>query len=137
MSVAPLASYISALALLVTPQLFAQSHGTFTAQVSIVNLVANPKNFEGKYIQISGVAYFDSKSAINAICLSRDDKRAANGTNCIFLYFGPSIKDMDRLNDKYVFAQGVFRGYDHGHLGSFAGSLDKVDRVEAIRWLIK
>lgn len=108
-----------------------------TPDVSIILLIANPSNYDGKYIRIKGVSYFDSRGSINAICLTRDDKRAANGANAIFLYFSPSIKEADKLNDKYVLAQGVFRAHDHGHLGSFAGSLDAVDRVEAIKFIIK
>ncbi len=108
-----------------------------TPEVSLVSLIANPDKFDGKYIRIMGVAYFDSKGSINAICLTREDKRRANGRNAIFLYFSPSIKNADKLNDKYVLAQGIFRAADRGHLSSFAASLDEVDRVEEITVNVK
>ena len=83
------------------------------------------------------MAYFHNISAINAIYLTREDKRTANSTNAIFLEFAPSIRNADKLNDKFVFAQGIFRANDKGHLGCFAASLVEVDRVEAITRDIK
>lgn len=108
-----------------------------TPDVSIISLIANPSKYDGKYIRIQGVAYFDSGVYINGLFLSRDDKQSANGQNAIFIRFAQEIKKADGLNDKFVFVQGVFRSRDHGHLDSFAGSLIDVDRVEPVKHLIR
>jgi hypothetical protein len=136
---------IAAVLLLVSQQLYSGREPDFskikpdfdTPDVSLVSLIANPEKFHGKYIRTKGVAYFHSIRAINAIFLTREDKRCANSANAIFLEFGPSIRNPDKLNDKFVGAQGIFGAHDHGHLGYFPASLVKVDRVEAITADIK
>jgi hypothetical protein len=100
--------------------------------VSLISLIATPDKYDGKYIRIAGIGYFDSKGAVNAVFLTREDKRKANGANAIFLNFGPTIKNADKLNDKFVVVQGTFVAHNRGHLGFFAASLYGVDRVTAI-----
>lgn len=119
-------------------QSFAQSHrAADTPEVSLVRLIANPEKYDGKYIRIEGLAYFDSEHYINGIFLSREDREMANGRNAIFVTFSPSIRDADHLNNQFVLAQGVFRANDRGHLSAFASTLADVDRVEAVRPLVR
>ena len=101
--------------------------------VSLVSLIATPEKYDGKYIRIAGVGYFDSKGGLNAIFLTREDKRKANGANGIFLNFDSSVSKGDTLNDKFVVAQGVFAAQNHGHLGAFAASLNNVDRLVEVK----
>ncbi len=134
------AAQVAALSLLLTQRSPAASErqpAHLTPDVSLVSLIATPEKFDGQYIRIMGIAYFDSKGSINAVCLTREDKRKANGMNAIFLYFSPSVTNADKLNDKYVMVQGVFRTHDRGHLNSFAASLDQVDRLEEITVNVK
>ena len=110
---------------------------TETANVSLISLIANPTKYDGKYIRILGVAYFDGPHYINAIYLTREDKRKANSSNSIFVEFAPSIGNEDRLNDKFVLAQGIFRASYHGHAGVFPSSITDVDRVEAVEGVVR
>ena len=109
----------------------------YTPDVSLISLIATPEKFDGKYVRISGVAYFDQKANLYSIFLTREDKRRANGANSIFLYLAPSLGNVSGLNDKFVLAQGVFRAQDHGRLNSFAAALAEVDRVKEITVEVK
>ena len=106
-------------------------------EVSLIRLIANPEKYDGKPVMIEGVAYLDSKDGINAIFLTREDKRAGNGVNGIFLIFSPSISGMDRLNDRYVFARGIFRANMKGHLDSFSASLTDVTLIKPLQMDVK
>jgi hypothetical protein len=108
-----------------------------TPDVSLISLIAIPEKFDGKYIRISGVGYFDSKGAVAAVFLTREDKLNGNTKDAIFLYLKESLKNTDRFNNKFVVAQGVFRAADRGHLNFFSASLADVDRVSEITSTVK
>src|ERR1044072_1835706 len=91
--------------------------------VSIVSLIATPEKYDGKYIRVLGIAYLDSKNFINAIYLTREDKLKANDVNGVFLYLPAPGPRTDRLNGRFVVAQGIFRSDEKGHLHKFPGSL--------------
>ena len=123
-----------ALACLLAGSVQAEEHrAADTPDVSLVSLIATPEKYDGKYVRIRGVAYFDSKYYINAVFLTREDKRRANSSNAIFVRFARSIGSADHLNDKFVLLQGTFRVADKGHLGVFGATLTEVDRVEAVK----
>ena len=106
-------------------------------KVSLVQLIANPEKYDGQYVTVRGVAYFDSKYYINAIYLTRNDKRGANSPSAVFLYFAPSIRQADHLNDQFVFVRGKFQANAKGHLQAFSSSLVDVDLVRAVKVRIK
>jgi len=91
--------------------------------VSLISLIANPAKYHRKYINVMGVAYFDSRHYINAIFLTREDKRKGNSSNAVFIYFAPSVVGADKLNDKFVVVQGIFRADVRGHLNVFPSGL--------------
>ena len=103
------------------------------SHVSLVSLIATPERFDGKYINVQGVAYFDSKHYINAIFLTREDKVRGNASNAVFLYLSPSLGNLDRLNGKFVTVQGTFSSANKGHLNVFPACLVDVDRAEAVQ----
>jgi hypothetical protein len=103
------------------------------ANVSLVSLIATPERFEGIYVNVEGIAYFDSKYYINAIFLTREDKVRGNSSNAIFLYLSPALRNVDRLNGKFVTVQGKFSSANKGHLNAFPACLVEVDRVEAVQ----
>ncbi len=105
--------------------------------VSLIRLIAEPERYDGQDIMVEGIAYFDSKYSINAIFLTRDDKRAGNGLNGIFVVLDPTLPNVDRLNDRYVLARGRFRAREKGHLSSFSASLFDVTLVRPIKLEIK
>lgn len=106
---------------------------TEVPQVSLISLIATPERFDGKYVNVQGVAYFDSKHYINAIFLTREDKVRGNASNAVFLYLSPSLGNVDRLNGKFVTVQGKFTSANKGHLNVFPACLVDVDRLEAVK----
>lgn len=101
--------------------------------VSLVSLIATPERFDGQYVNVQGVAYFDSKHYINAIFLTREDKIRGNASNAVFLYLSPTLGNVDRLNGKFVTAQGKFSSANKGHLNVFPACLVDVDHLEAVK----
>ena len=114
----------------IAPILKKEPHYT---EVSLIRLIASAETYDGKYVMIEGVAYFDSKHSINAIYLTREDKRVGNGLNGIFLFFDPALPGVDHLNDKYVLARGRFRADIKGHIGAFSSSLADVTLVRSLK----
>jgi hypothetical protein len=108
-------------------------NGDEPRHVSLVSLIATPEKFDGMYVNVQGVAYFDSKHYINAIFLTREDKIRGNASNAVFLYFLPTLGNMDRLNGKFVTAQGKFSSANKGHLNVFSACLVDVDHLEAVK----
>jgi len=106
-------------------------------EVSLISLIANPEKFDGEYVLIKGVAYLDHHYSLYAVYLTREDKRAANDKNAIYLILAPSLGKVDQLNDKYVMTRGLFSARDKGQSGSFSGSLAEVDLIRSIKLDIK
>lgn len=98
--------------------------------VSLISLIATPEKFDGQYIRVQGIGYLDSKPSLSALFLTREDKLKGNGANGIYLYLSSFTPKMDRLNNRFIVVQGVFRSADKGHLDSFQGSLVDIDRIE-------
>lgn len=116
------------------PVIASQAHDERNyAQVSLIRLLANPERYDGKYIMVEGIAYFDSKYGINGIFLTRDDKRAGNGLNGLFVVFNPTLPKVDHLNEQYVLARGTFRAHEKGRLDSFSSSLFDVTLVRPMK----
>jgi hypothetical protein len=102
-------------------------------EVSLISLIATPERFDGKLVLVQGISYLDDQHSIYGIYLTRDDKRAGNDKNAVYLILAPVLGKLGRLNDRYVMARGRFRAEVKGHLGAFAGSLDDVDLVREIK----
>jgi hypothetical protein len=98
--------------------------------VSLVSLIATPDKFDGQYIRVHGIGFFDPKHSLSAIFLTRDDKLKGNRSNGFYLYLSAFTEKINRLNNRFIVVQGVFRSGDKGHLDSFQGSLVDIDRIE-------
>jgi hypothetical protein len=106
-------------------------------QVSLVSLIAIPEKYDGRLVLVKGIAHFDSKTSMYAIFLTRDDMRASNGLNALYLILGSSVANIDRFNDKYVLVRGRFEANNKGHLDSFSGAVNDVDLIRPIEVTIK
>lgn len=106
-------------------------------QVSLVSLIATPDKYDGMLVMVKGIAHLDNKTSMYSIFLTREDKRAGNGLNGIYLVLGSSLANVDQFNDKYILVRGLFEAKNKGHLDSFSGSLTNVDLIRAIPLDIK
>ena len=92
--------------------------------VSIVQLLATPARYEGRLVQVRGVAHFEFEES--ALYLHREDADHMNSANGLWLEAGGH----DDLSDVFVLVEGRFTARSHGHLGAWPGEIDHVTRLE-------
>lgn len=108
---------------------FATAVSAQSVDVSLVSLIATPREFDGKQVRVVGFARLEFEG--NAIYLHREDHMHGILKNGLWL-------DVERLpkksaasaNNRYVIVEGVFSMADKGHLGLWSGSIQKVTRMD-------
>ncbi|WP_347250750.1 hypothetical protein [Zoogloea sp.] len=99
--------------------------------VSIIRLVATPEQFDGRLVRVIG--YFRAEFEGDSIYLHRQDYLQGITKNGLWVDLeGVKRSTVNQANQGYVLLEGVFRANDHGHLGLWSGSIDRVQRLE--RW---
>ncbi len=95
--------------------------------VSIVQLIVNPQDYENKKIRIKG--YLSFKHEGNAVYLHKDDYENVISENAIYLY----IKEKDFIENSinkpyegYMSIVGVFTNKDKGHKSLFVGAMKEI-----------
>jgi hypothetical protein len=101
--------------------------------ISMIQLIANPGKYEGRLIQLVGVAHFGQEEA--ALYLHREDRELLNTTNAVWVggKAGFTRKDYESLSGAFVIVEGRFTAKEHGHLGAYPGALESVRRLEKKR----
>ena len=95
----------------------------------MVQLIANPDQYGGKYVVVQGHAAIDFE--LNALFLTADDLKHLNTSSAIWLDVAEA--DLKQHDGKYVMVHAVFRHDDcNGHLCLFAGTLEDM-RVTAFK----
>ena len=97
--------------------------------VSIISLIANPADFEGKSVRVIGflVATFET----TGLFLAEPDARNAVTKNGIWLEIEAST--YASLSNSYAIAEGTFDSKSRGHLSMWSGTIRDVTRLEAWR----
>jgi hypothetical protein len=104
----------------------ANARGEFE-HCSVINLIATPDTYDGKKVQVIGVAVVRLEGT--AVFLTRDDAESGVRKNAIWL----ELEDLDKfkhLNGKYVVVQGTFVAAMKGHGGMYSGSLCAITRLD-------
>lgn len=104
----------------------ANANGEFE-YCSLINLIATPESYDGKKVQVIGVAVVRFEGT--AVFLARDDAERGVRKNAIWL----ELEDLDKfkhLNGKYVVVQGTFVAAMKGHGGMYSGSLRNITRLD-------
>ena len=134
------ASIVALVALLCLPSLMAvaQIKGYFpkaqfdptAANVSMVQLIANPQDFDGKKVRLVGFLRLEFEG--DAIYLHRDDFENAITNNGLWINVPDDMTQRQRgeTNMTYVICEGVFRAGRHGHMALFAGEISDVTRLQ-------
>lgn len=108
-----------------------RSYGS-TQMVSLINLIATPEKYHGKWIQAKGVANFEFEG--NALFFSKADFKFVTKNA---LWLSPNITALKvdestlakELNGQQVLVEGIFDMNDHGHMGLFSGAIQNVSRI--------
>ena len=97
--------------------------------VSMIQLIANPEKYDGKFVRVIGVGNIEFEG--NCISLSKEDLKYRVG-NSIWIELGKdfSYKEVAQYNGEYVIVEGIFDKDDRGHLGMFYGSIKQISRYE-------
>lgn len=99
--------------------------------VSMINLIANPKDFDGKKVRLIGYVRLEFEG--DSIYLHRDDARQGNTRNGLWLDVALPQKQRMRVNNRYAIVEGVFSMDEQGHLGLWSGSIKNVTRLDPWR----
>jgi hypothetical protein len=94
--------------------------------VSILALIANPRDFDGKYVRVVG--YVVSQIEMWAVFSSEADCRNGVTKNGIWLdtYDTPYA----HVNEAYAVVEGTFDATSLGHLGMWSGTIREISRLE-------
>ncbi len=100
--------------------------------VSLVQLVANPKDYDGKLVRVIGFLRLEYEG--NGIYLHEDDYKHSIFKNGLWVNVS---EDMHRrkveLDQKYVLIEGTFDAKMTGHMGLWSGSIEKITRCQVSR----
>jgi hypothetical protein len=95
-----------------------------------VRVIARPELYHGKRISLIG--YMNLEFEGNAIYHSEEEYRHAQSQDAIWLDVD-GMKPKPPLARGWVIVEGTFNGERRGHLGSYAGTLERITRLDAWR----
>lgn len=96
--------------------------------VSMVQLIADPKRFDGQTVRVIG--YLNLEFEGNAVYLHREDFERSILQNGIWIELTEAQqKSSTKFNNGYVLVEGTFSASEKGHLDIWPGSLQRVSRV--------
>ncbi len=99
---------------------------------SIVSLIANPQDFDDRWVVVYGVVRSHPPSGW-AVYLGSDDAARSIYVNGIWLEEDDESKAALALVDgQWATVRGLFDKDNNGHLGGYAGGIGSIDRVVPI-----
>jgi hypothetical protein len=94
--------------------------------VSLVQVIANPRSYDGKRIRVVGFCHLEFEG--NALYIHREDFEQLLLKNAVWLDV-ERTPERSLLNDRYVSVEGTFDAEHQGHLSLFSGALTAVTRM--------
>lgn len=99
--------------------------------VSLINLIAAPKQFDGKLVRVSG--YLNIEFENIELYLHKEDSLQGLTKNGVWLDLdGEARKKFGSLKSRYVFVEGVVDSTHFGHMGGASATLTKIQRIERL-----
>src|SRR5689334_10664331 len=95
--------------------------------ISLIHLVQNPKDFDGKIVRVVGFASIKFES--RALYIAEEGYRNAVTKNAVWLQFEVNDENI-KLHEKYVLVEGLFDAGSFGHLKMFSGTIKEIARLE-------
>ena len=104
--------------------------------VSMIQLIATPEKFHGKFVRIIGYLRLEFEG--NGLYLHREDYLAAINKNGIWFDVTlETMKNPKKFTDRYVLVEGTFSARSYGHLGLWSGTISEVKRVLPLGRIIR
>jgi hypothetical protein len=99
--------------------------------VSLIALIANPGDYDGKRVRVHGFLNLEFEG--NALYVGKDSFDAAI-FDAVWIERPRSLGTAQAraLSGRYALVEGTFNAKERGHMGAFAGSLERISRLE--RW---
>ncbi|WP_299991298.1 hypothetical protein [uncultured Pontibacter sp.] len=116
--------------------------GVFPERVSLIKLLANPDEYHGKKIMVTGFLHLELED--NSLYFSREHANYLSTENAIWVNLGKNIRvedkegsqtSIDALNRKYVMIIGKFNKDRTGHMGLFSGEIEDIERIFELKKL--
>lgn len=105
-------------------------------EVSIYKLIANPNEYDGKRVNLIGIANIhpEGPDAGSDIYISKDDYKYHIPYNGLWMELDYDIlestpSELKKFNGKYIRVQGTFNMNKQGAWGMYSGSLEDVTLV--------
>jgi hypothetical protein len=97
--------------------------------VSMVQLIATPEKFDGKFVRVFG--FLNLAFEGDSLYLHREDVLQNLVRNGVWVDRTEAMtRDEKKLNGHYVLIEAVFDAQSHGHMGLFGGTLRNITRIE-------
>jgi len=97
--------------------------------VSMVQLITNPKKFDGKFVRVIGFLRLEFEG--NELYLHREDYENGITGNGISVNANPEImKQSEALNMRYVLLEGTFRAGEPGEPVMGTSTITKISRAQ-------
>jgi hypothetical protein len=98
--------------------------------VSLVQLIANPKTYDG--IQVRVIGFLRIQFEGNAFYLHQDDFKDGIAKNGLWVDVSDQmLGSRAQLDRKYVLIEGTFDTKMTGHMGLWSGSIQRITRCKA------
>ncbi|HKV35474.1 MAG TPA: hypothetical protein VJP89_14155 [Pyrinomonadaceae bacterium] len=101
--------------------------------VSMVQLIANPREYDGKFVRVIGFASVIFEGT--AVYLHRDDYEYDIPKNG--LWIDVDFVKQKRFDQRYVLIEGTFNAERRGHMGVFSGAIQDIKRLEDWAQVVK
>jgi hypothetical protein len=104
---------------------------TETEEVSLITLIANPKQFDGHKVRVIG--YLNLEFEGNCIYVHKDDFDQSISKNALWVAMDrdsirlPPIKRCVKHN---VLMEGTFDANNQGHMAAYSGTIKRITRLE-------
>ena len=100
--------------------------------VSIVRVIANPDEYNGRRVRLAG--YLITSFEQSAVFLDRESYDQGIYANAIWLQVPPQMTNSERkhLSGQYVSVQGTFLADFKGHVNAFSGELGSIEQIDVI-----
>ncbi len=99
--------------------------------VSLLQLIATPGAFDGKYVRVQGFVRIEHEGS--AIYLHREDAEHMLTKNGLWLAASDAAPEGSKeaqVKDRYALIEGRFIAKNKGHLGLWSGAVEDITRME-------
>src|ERR1019366_417898 len=99
--------------------------------VSLLQLIATPDTFDGKYVRVIGFVCIEHEGT--GIYLHREDSEHGLTKNGIWLVVAETAVEGSKeaqVKDRYALIEGRFAAKKKGHRGMWSGSIEDITRMQ-------